>query len=155
MDPLQNSGRSLYTNSVDLAYQLMTQQTHLIGTLHSARKLNPKSVTTTKLSWGEMIMRQSNTNVIVAKAFIDTSHQKASYTNASPVRRSMKWYRKTGMELLGNTAIVNALIVYEMVMQEKMKITNFREKIAVATFNTYIDLCNATNVEFKAAPEHK
>ncbi|KAK9738119.1 hypothetical protein QE152_g10147 [Popillia japonica] len=113
-----------------------------------------------------MIMCQSITNAIVAKAFIETSDQKASY--ASPVRRSMKWYRKIGMELLENTAMVNALIVYEMAMHKKMSIahfrekivvatfnSNFREKIVVATFNSNIDARNAANVEFKAAPEHK
>lgn len=68
-----------------------------------------------------------------AKAFIDLSDQKAAY--CSPVRRSIKWYRKVAMELLTNTAVVNAHVLYKYVTGKTMSITSFREKIVLSLLN--------------------
>jgi hypothetical protein len=50
---LFNKGRTIYTDnyytSIDLAHSLLEKQTHLVGTLRSNRKLNPKAVIDKKL----------------------------------------------------------------------------------------------------------
>jgi hypothetical protein len=66
------------------------------------------------------------------KSFIDVSDQKASYSTA--VRRGIKWYRKVAIELLANTAVVNALIAFQSVTGKNIDITSFREKIITAIF---------------------
>lgn len=178
MEPLLNSGRTLYTDnfytSVGLAHELNNNQTHLVGTLRQNRKLNPKAVTSAKLKRGEVKMQKSNTKVIVgkwkdkrdvlflttraipemvevptkrgpvlkpsiivdynkAKGFVDISDQKASYS--SPVRRGIKWYRKIVVELLTNTIIVNAMVVFKEVTGKNMSLTEFRENIICALFD--------------------
>lgn len=60
------------------------------------------------------------------KAGIDLSDQLSSYS--SPVRKSIRWYHKVATEVLLGTAVVNALIVYNLnTPQNKLKITQFRE----------------------------
>lgn len=68
-----------------------------------------------------------------AKSYIDLSDQMASYS--SPLRRNVKWYKKLIFELLFNTALVNALVLYKKV-NRNMQITEFREKIALALLET-------------------
>lgn len=68
-----------------------------------------------------------------AKGFIDISDQKASYS--SPVRRGIKWYRKIIVELLTNTVLVNALVVFKEVTGKNMSVTEFRENIVCALLN--------------------
>lgn len=185
MQPLLNTGRTLYTDnfytSVPLAHELNMNKTHLVGTLRSNRKHNPKAVVDTKLKRGEMKILQSNTKVIVgkwkdkrdvlflttkevpkmieiqtkrgpvakpstivdynsAKSFIDVSDQKAAYS--SPVRRSIKWYRKIAVELLTNTAMVNALVVYSHVTGNKMSVTKFREKVVTSLLQAQNNVSN-------------
>lgn len=175
MQPLLNTGRTLFTDnfytSVELAHELNQNKTHLIGTLRSNRKYNPKAVVDAKLKKGEMKVLQSDSKVVVgkwkdkrdvlflttkevpkmvavetkrgpvtkpstiveynsAKSFIDVSDQKAAYN--TPIRRSIKWYRKIAIELLTNTAVVNAHVVYTHVTGKKMIITDFREKIVLS-----------------------
>lgn len=71
MDGLLNEGRTLctdnYYTSVSLAHELLKKKTHLIGTLRSNRKLNPKSVVEKKLKKGESVAEESNTGVLVQK----------------------------------------------------------------------------------------
>lgn len=64
------------------------------------------------------------------KSFIDVSDQMASY--GTTVRKGIKWYRKVAVELLTNTAVVNAYIVFQkMNVGSKLGITEFREKLAI------------------------
>ncbi|KAJ8953498.1 hypothetical protein NQ318_023619 [Aromia moschata] len=67
------------------------------------------------------------------KSFIDVSDQKASYSSA--VRRGIKWYRKVAIELLLNTAVVNAHIAYQSITTKTLPITNFREIIVNQIFD--------------------
>jgi hypothetical protein len=71
MEPLLNSGRTLFTDnfytSVNLAHSHLEKQTHLVGTLRARRKCNPKTVVIRKLAKGEMCVAESNTKVIVGK----------------------------------------------------------------------------------------
>lgn len=61
------------------------------------------------------------------KAFIDTSDQIKSYSNA--LRKGVKWYRKLAFEILIGTNTVNALYVYKNLSQENISITTFKEQI--------------------------
>nr|CAH7716088.1 unnamed protein product [Callosobruchus chinensis] len=63
MEPILNTGRTLYTDSfytsVTLAHELKNSQTHLVGTLRQRRKLNRKAVTNAKLKRGEMKVQKA------------------------------------------------------------------------------------------------
>lgn len=73
-----------------------------------------------------------------AKSFIDVSDQKASY--ASTVRKGVKWYRKIGIEVLTNTAIiVNSHFVFQKVTGKKMCISDFREQIVLSLLQDTIE----------------
>lgn len=44
----------------------------------------------------------------------------------------IKWYRKIGIELLTNTAIVNAHLLFQKITKKKTNITEFREQIVLS-----------------------
>lgn len=46
----------------------------------------------------------------------------------SPLRRTLKWYKKLTSKLLLNTAIVNALFTFQEVTGEKISITAFHSQ---------------------------
>lgn len=62
MKPYLNFVRSLQTdnwyNSINLAEKLLSQKTHLIGTLRQNKKRNPQDVTQKKLKRGEIIAKK-------------------------------------------------------------------------------------------------
>lgn len=64
MKPYLDKGHHIYMdnfyNSATLSNKLMSQKTHITGTLRSNRRENPKEVTTAKLQRGEIIWRRSN-----------------------------------------------------------------------------------------------
>lgn len=66
--PYLDHGRVLYTDnfysSVDLAEELNRKKTHLVGTLRSNRKNNPKEVVNKKLKKGEFIPYKNSGNVM-------------------------------------------------------------------------------------------
>lgn len=68
-----------------------------------------------------------------AKTFIDISDQKKAYSD--PCRRGVKWYRKVMVELLCNTAVINAYILYLAKSNKKITVTEFRESITTALFS--------------------
>ncbi|KAE9543544.1 hypothetical protein AGLY_002344 [Aphis glycines] len=63
MQPYLDSGWCLYADnwytSIDLAEKLLDRQTHLVGTLRSNRKRNPKEVIAKKLVRGGIIAKQN------------------------------------------------------------------------------------------------
>jgi len=61
------------------------------------------------------------------KSFIDRSDQMTSYS--TPLRRSLKWYRKVAFDILLGTCLTNALSLYCTVNNKKIKITEFKEQI--------------------------
>nr|XP_022913143.1 piggyBac transposable element-derived protein 4-like [Onthophagus taurus] len=71
MKDLLHKGRTLctdnYYTSVTLAHELLRRETHLIGTLRTNRKFNPKNVITKKLKLGETIAEESNSGIVVQK----------------------------------------------------------------------------------------
>lgn len=62
-----------------------------------------------------------------AKSYIDYSDQIGSY--GSPLRRSVKWYRKIAIDLLLTTSVINALHLFKTVTGKSMKITEFKESL--------------------------
>lgn len=70
-EPYLHCGRTLvvdnWYSSVELAELLNSKQTHLIGTLRTNRKSNPKEVTNKKFKKGEIISMRSSSNVLVLK----------------------------------------------------------------------------------------
>lgn len=71
MDNLLDSGRTLFTDnwytSVGLARKLAAHSTHLVGTLRSNRKCNPKQVTKSSINRGEIIGMESDDGITVFK----------------------------------------------------------------------------------------
>ncbi|CAB3224855.1 unnamed protein product [Arctia plantaginis] len=55
------------------------------------------------------------------------SDQMSSYS--SPLRKTVKWYRKIGIEILLNTAIVNEWIMFTETRNTKMSIVEFRKSL--------------------------
>ncbi|KAJ8879004.1 hypothetical protein PR048_019610 [Dryococelus australis] len=62
------------------------------------------------------------------KTATDVSDQLSSY--CTPLRRSLKWYRKVAIELLLGTAVVNAHLLFCHVTGRKTTITSFRKALA-------------------------
>jgi hypothetical protein len=69
--PYLHVGRTLVTDnyytSIQLANNLLTAQTHLVGTLRSNRKGLPTTVTSARLKPGEMIARENKQGILVLK----------------------------------------------------------------------------------------
>lgn len=61
-EKLLDAGRTIvtdnYYSSIELANKLLDRRTHLLGTLRSNRKGNPKDVITTKLKKGELLLEK-------------------------------------------------------------------------------------------------
>lgn len=62
-----------------------------------------------------------------SKGSVDMSDQMSSYS--SPLRKTIKWYRKLGIEILLNTAIVNAWVMFTESRNTKMSIADFRKSL--------------------------
>lgn len=66
-----NEGRTIYTDnyytSVSLAHVLLEKKTHLVGTLRSNRKQNPREVTQKKLKKGETVSLESTSGTVIRK----------------------------------------------------------------------------------------
>lgn len=71
-----------------------------------------------------------------AKGAVDLSDQMTAYQ--TPLRKSIKWYKKIGIDLLLNIAMVNALILYQSVTNTKISVLEFRKEImkSFVGFNT-------------------
>lgn len=63
----------------------------------------------------------------MGKSYIDRSDQMASYS--SPLKRSLKGYRKIALYILLSTSVVNALSLFKSVTKNNVKITFFKEEI--------------------------
>nr|XP_018899375.1 PREDICTED: piggyBac transposable element-derived protein 1-like [Bemisia tabaci] len=68
------------------------------------------------------------------KGAVDLSDQMAAYS--SPLRKSVKWYRKLGIELLLSTSVVNAYVLFHEIVGRNVKIQQFRENIAKALLDS-------------------
>ncbi|GBP12693.1 PiggyBac transposable element-derived protein 4 [Eumeta japonica] len=113
-DDILNLGHTVATDnwytSIDLANELLNKDKHLVGTLRKNRRGLPKNVVDAKLKPGELIAMENERGISYnkAKGAVDLSDQMTSYS--SPLRKTVKWYKKLGMELILNTALVNAWV---------------------------------------------
>nr|CAH7752331.1 unnamed protein product [Callosobruchus chinensis] len=68
---LLNSGRTVVTDnyytSLELANNLLDKKTHLLGTLRSNRRGNPKEVINKKLKRGEVVAQENNRGICILK----------------------------------------------------------------------------------------
>lgn len=76
-----------------------------------------------------------------SKGFIDISDQIKSYS--TPLRKSVKWYRKIAIELLFGSAMVNAYVMFKRITNRKISITSFKEEVV----SQLINLSNLTNIQ--------
>ena len=60
---------------------------------------------------------------------VDLSDQLIAYS--TPHRRTLKWYIKLALELLLNTSISNAMILYKQAIKTKIKVSDFRMVLAM------------------------
>lgn len=58
---------------------------------------------------------------------MDRSDQMVSYS--SPLKKSLKWYRKIAFDILLSTSIFNALSLFKSVIKNNVKITLKKKKI--------------------------
>ncbi|XP_025407472.1 piggyBac transposable element-derived protein 2-like [Sipha flava] len=151
MEPYLNFGRTLYTDnwysSVKLAEKLNQENTHLVGTLRPISNNNVVILKwrdkrdilliTTKHS-DQIIEIQKRDTIIkkplvvedynIGKSYIDRSDQMSSYS--SPLKKTIKWYKKVAFDILLSTATVNALSLFKSVTKNKsITITTFKEEI--------------------------
>ena len=68
-----------------------------------------------------------------AKQGIDISDQMASYF--TPLRKTLRWYHKIAFEYLLNTAVINALIIYQEIKGHNVKIAQFRHDLIYSLAN--------------------
>ncbi|CAG5008151.1 unnamed protein product [Parnassius apollo] len=62
-----------------------------------------------------------------AKSSVDLSDQMIAYS--TPLRKSVKWYRKLGVELLLNIALLNSYVIYKETTKSKIGIVEYRKKL--------------------------
>ena len=63
------------------------------------------------------------------KCAVDLSDQMIAYS--IPHKRTLKWYIKLALELLLNTSISNAMILYKQATKTKIKLSDFRMALAM------------------------
>ncbi|CAI6345903.1 unnamed protein product [Macrosiphum euphorbiae] len=65
---------------------------------------------------------------ITGKSYIDRSDQMSSYS--TPLKKTIKWYKKVAHDILLSTSSVNALSLFKSVTKNKsITITTFKEEI--------------------------
>lgn len=62
-----------------------------------------------------------------AKGAVDLSDQMSVYQ--TPLRKTVKWYKKVTIDLILNVAVVNSLILYKSVTKKSIPIVDFRKEI--------------------------
>lgn len=62
-----------------------------------------------------------------AKGAVDLADQMAAYQ--TPLRKTVKWYKKLAFDLMLNVAMVNALILYRSVTNKSIPVVDFRKEI--------------------------
>ncbi|XP_072401104.1 uncharacterized protein [Diabrotica undecimpunctata] len=61
------------------------------------------------------------------KAAVDLSDQFGAYS--IPLRKSIKWFRKVGFELIFTTYLANACVLYKLVTENTISITYFKKEV--------------------------
>lgn len=95
---------------------------YVLSTKHTDKFRRVMSTKSRKMSFKPEIVLDYNK----AKGAVDLSDQMTAY--CTPLRKSVKWYKKLAISLLLNTALVNALVLYQMTGR-RMQIVEFRKQI--------------------------
>ncbi|XP_043502330.1 uncharacterized protein LOC122524246 [Polistes fuscatus] len=90
----------------------------VLSTKHSSEMINIK--TKRRFCCKPQIIVEYNK----AKTSIDLSDEMSAYS--SPLRKTLKWYKKLVFELCLNTAVINSLFVFQEVTGQKISVTEFR-----------------------------
>ena len=64
-----------------------------------------------------------------------------------PLRKTLKWYKKLAIELLLNTCMVNAMVLFKQVIRKNIQIPDFRMQVAM-----YLTKCRDDEVEVSISP---
>ena len=81
----------------------------------------------------------------LGKSLVDLSDQMIVYS--SPLRKTLKWYKKLAIKLLLNICMVNAMVLFQQVILKNIQIPDFRIKIAM-----YLTKCCDHEVEVCISP---
>lgn len=79
------------------------------------------------------------------KGGLDLADQMSSYS--TPLRKSIRWYKKIGIDMLLNIALTNAHILYQSVNKKKIKMTDFRIAILKSKTRRNCGECYKRNVK--------
>lgn len=169
---LLNKGHTIATDnwytSLELAYELLKNETHFLGTVRKNRRHLPKKVIETQLQRGDFVAQENEDGITVlkwkdkrdvlmlstkhtdtftrvnvkgknvskptmvldynrCKASVDMSDQMTAYS--TPLRKTVKWYKKLAIELILNTAVVNAMIMYKETTKKQVSIVEYRKQL--------------------------
>jgi len=81
----------------------------------------------------------------LGKSSVDLSDQMIAYS--SPLRKTLKWYSKLAIELLLNTCMVNAMVLFKQITRKNIQIPDFRMKVTI-----YLTKCNDNDIEVGISP---
>ncbi|XP_047366077.1 uncharacterized protein LOC124955543 [Vespa velutina] len=73
----------------------------------------------------------------LGKSSVDLSDQMTAYS--SPLRKTIKWYRKLAIELLLNICVVNSMVLYKQATRKNISVTDFRMKLAMYLVKCFDD----------------
>lgn len=79
----------------------------------------------------------------LGKGLIDVSDQLSSYH--SYLREGVKWYRKIALDIICNTAFVNALSRFKSITNNNIAITQLREEISLNMIKKKVNLQQTTS----------
>lgn len=79
------------------------------------------------------------------KSSVDLSDQ--MITCSSPLRKTLKWYKKLAIEILLNTCMVNAMILFKQITRKNIRNPEFRMKIIM-----YLTKCHDNESEVSISP---
>lgn len=119
----------------------------LLSTKHSS-----KFVKTTNNRGQEKYKPKIVVDYNKSKGAIDLSDQMTAYS--SPLRKSLKWYKKLGIELILNTVMVNALILYKVSTNKNLSVVDFRKAIINYLCNKNNEK-NTTSISKKRRDKHE
>ncbi|KAI4455237.1 piggybac transposable element-derived protein 4 [Holotrichia oblita] len=128
-DKYLDAGRTVVTENyytgVPLAIRLLDRGTHFLGTLRRNRQGLPVEITMAKLKKEEIVGKESEAGFVVGKWMVKREVCFLSIKHGI----EMKSTALAVFELLLNTSVVNAWIIWKNLSKKTMQITEFREQL--------------------------
>lgn len=94
----------------------------MLSTKHSDSMIETRNKFGQTISKPEIVIDYNK-----GKSLVDICDQKSSYH--SPLRKSLKWYRKVAIDILLNTSVLNAMCLYNKINKKNIGITEFKETL--------------------------